>query len=377
MEKKLELEIKQTIEQYKKAKSFTNKSIHFNSAYGLIDVYADLTKKTYSFYPSTKDIILHQYLQLEQHRKLFSGFSKPKYRNEIEQISENGIDVIEDNITLKEQTFSKHINYDKACEIILSFFEKNNSILLPFVKNTLTNNIIFCKKDSEKIGYSINIQSLGKTYIVIYGNKNRITIEMLITIVHEIGHAIYNKHSKIINPYLKYNNFLEILPHFLEQIFIEFCIEHNIYKKECAKARYNDFLVLYNYLVELGITNQFVQKVNLNDLSLTLNLTDLQQVQNFDFQASEITFLDCHYNYLYSYGLLLGFYYYKLYTEIPTFTKQSIRHLMRNIDSNIDLGSSQYLLNNYGINIEELKSCEFLEELIKDTQKTLNKNTQI
>ena len=377
MEKKLESEIKQTIEQYKKSKSLSNRTILFNSAYGLIDVYADLTKKTYSFHPRIKDIMFHNRLQLEQHRKLFHELSKPKYRDTVEQMSENGITVIEDNIVLEEKTFTKHINYNKACDIILAFFEKHNSILLLFVKNILSNNVIFCEIDSEKVGYSIHIQSLGKTYIVLYGNPNQITIEILITLVHEIGHAIYNKNSKIINPYLKYNNFLEFLPHFLEQIFIEFCIENDIYKVECAKARYNDILVLYNYLIELGITNQFIQKVNLKNLSLTLNLTDLQQAKNFDFEANEITFLDCHDNYLYSYGLLLGFYYYKLYKEIPNFAKQSIRNLMVNIDSNINLDSSNYLLNNYGINLEELKSCEFLEEVIKETQKTLSKNTQI
>jgi len=377
MEKKLESEIKKTIEQYKKSKSLANRNILFNSAYGLIDVYADLTKKTYSFHPRIKDIMFHNRLQLEQRRKLFHELSRPKYRDTIEQMSENGITIIEDNMVIEEKTFTSYINYDTTCDIICRFFESQNSILLLFVKNILSNNVIFCEKDSEKVGYSIHIQSLGKTYIVLYGNPNQITIEMLITLVHEIGHAIYNKNSKTINGYLTHNNLEEFLPHFLEQIFIDFCIENNIYKIECAKARYNDFLVLYNYLVELGITNQFIEKVNLKNLSLTLDLSDLQQSKNFDNTSGNITFSNCHGHYLYSYGLLLGFYYYKLYKEIPIFAKQAIRHLMMDIDSSINLGSSNYLLNNHGINLEELKSCEFLEELIKEAQKTLNKNTQI
>lgn len=372
MKEKLLLEIKKNIIQYKRANSLSKKHYYYNSTCCLLDVYKDLTKEVYPFFPCIKDIIYHNHFEKNKYNILFSELSEPGYRNMIESFSKNGIEIIEDNIDLEELYFDQRINYKTACMIILGFFNQYDYTLLPFVENILKNNVVFCNKNLDNLGYSNNIQSLNKTYIVLFANENNISIEILVTLVHEIAHTIYNKTLDNRNHSLTYNNFLEVLPYFFEQIFIEYCFKSNIYGIECLKAQKNDIIGLYNYLTDLNIVNKFIEKINLKNLSLKLNSKELSQIDGFDFNSTSLTLKDCDQNYLYSYGTALGFYYSKLYSEDPEIAKEHIKKFI------LDIGiyRDSYILKNYGINYDEFISCEFLEPVILENQKRLFKNTQ-
>lgn len=372
MKEQLELEIKNTIKQYKRATSLSKKHFYYNSVYCLIDIYQDLTKKVYHFCPRIIDILYNNHFETNKHNILISELSTPLYKDMIQQFSSNGIEIIEDNLKLEEEYFYDKINYQNACEIIFSFFEHYDNKMLPFVKEILENNVVFCSTDLEKLGYSIYVPSLKKSYIALFTNKNKISIEMLITLIHEIGHTIYNKTLYNTQNSLNYHMFLEVLPYFFEQAFIEFCYKNNIHNLECLKAQKNNIISLYNYLTNLGIINQFIERVNPKTLSLELNLNDLSQIKDYEFNTDSLIFRNCEENYLYSYGIALGFYYSDLHKKDSEKTKEYIKQFI------LDIGiyENSYLLKNYGINYDEFISCKYLKPIIQENQKRLNKTTQ-
>lgn len=373
MEEQLKFEIKSTIEKYKRAKSLSARNYYYNSICCLIDIYQNLTKGFYPFSPRIKDIIYCNYQEKNKYKTLFSKLSAPSYRNMIQQLSSNGIAMIEDNIQLEEQEFHIRINYKDACTIIYSFFEKYDIKLLSFVKYILENNVIFCSAELEKLGYSNNIKCLKKSYIVLFADKEKMNIEILVTLIHEIGHVIYNQNTYNKQKTSEYNNFLEVLPYFLEQTFIEFCFKNNIYTLEGLKAQKNDIIGLYNYLIELRIVNKFIKKLNLKTLAVKLNSSELNKVEDFNFVNESIIFEECDLNYLYTYGIALGFYYFKLYKQDPEKANEYIKKFILNIGTYNDI----YILSHYGINYDEFISCNFLQPIIKENEKRLNKNTQI
>lgn len=372
MKERLIAEIKLNIQLYKKAKSLSLKNYYYNSICCLIDVYQDLTNEVYPFYPHIIDIIYNNHCQKNKYKSLFNELSKQSYRDMINHLSSNGIRVIEDNIELEEEKFYTHIDYKNACDIIYSFFEKYDKNLLPFVKQILKDNVVFCSSELEKLGYSNNIQSLNKSYIVLFTDKDKINIEILITLIHEIGHVLYNRTLDSKQKTFNYNNFIEVLPYFFEQVFIEFCIKNNIYSLECLKAQKNDIIGLYNYLTDLYIVNRFIKKINLKTLSVTLHSDELSQIDGYDFANDCLIFDECDLNYLYTYGMLLGFYYSESHKNNSDITKQNIKEFI------LDTGSykDQFILSHYGIDYDKLISCEFLEPIIKENQKRLNKTTQ-
>lgn len=233
----------------------------------------------------------------------------------------------------------------------------------------MENNLVFCQTDLEKLGYSINSRSLKKTYIVIFSDKNRISIEKLITIIHEIGHALYNKTLNSKKMHSTHNDFVETIPYFLEQVFIGYCTKNKIHAIDCLKAQKNDIIGLYNYLIDLKITNRFITKVNIRNLSLKLSLNDLTKIKDYDFSNDTLTLKDCDKNYEYSYGLLLAFYYLNSYNQDPEKTKESIKQFMLNIG----IYNDQYILNHFGIVYDDLLGCEFLKPIIIENQKQLSK----
>lgn len=365
MERKIRNELSELIALYKNTTTQHTRSFLYDSIVGLCDVYYDLTEKKYRFFPTLSDINYQHMLEENENRSIHWDLSSAGNIEMVNKFTNNGISVIRENSDCQEYFFENTITFKTAKEIIYSFFEKYDKTLLPFVRNTLENNTVFCDPTIDELGYTNNVRSLRKSYIVLFSNKDAINIEILITLIHELGHTIYNR---MLKNKIEYNNFLEVLPYFLEQIFIEYCLKNNIHSIDCLKSQKNDISNLYEWLSDLNIINTYFDKVNADKLSLTLKRRDLKKININNYRLS---YKHCEQSYLYSYGVALGFYYATLYEKDPEKTNLYIEAFLKDIGIYRDT----YMLSNYGIDNEQFVSCEYLKPFM-EKQKILNKNTQ-
>jgi len=366
MEKKLKNEINELITLYKNTSSQRNRMYLYSSIMYLKEIYHDLTKKTILFKPKYEDISFRSILDQEENKSIYLELVTDENRKMVNTFTENGIAIIKENSDLKECFFESTITFDTAKEIIYSFFEKFDKSTLPFIKQMLENNIVFCNPKTDNLGYTNNIRTLKKSYIVLFANKDDINIEILITIIHELGHVMYNK---MMNNKLFYDSFLEVFSYFLEQTFIEYCIKNDIHSIDCLKSQKNDICNLYDWLDDLRTINTFFDKVDVETLSLKLKRKDLKTI---GLKDRILKFKECDSFYLRCYGVSLGFYYAKLYENDPEKTNLYVEAFLKDIGVYRDT----YMLSHYGIDNEQFLSCEYLKPFL-ERQKILNKNTQI
>lgn len=366
MEQQLLLEIKNAINKYHNATSSDKKNSCYIDVLRLIELYSDLTFKKYFFFVDFKHYSKYKEDVRKENRMIYLQISKPEYCEMVNDFTKNGIAILNDKLDFEISNIDKKISFSKACDIIYNFFNEYDKKLVPFVKNILENNLVFCLPDDENLAYTNNIVGLNKSYITLFSHKNEIDIKILISLVHELGHVIHHKLNE--DNITGYSNFVEVFPHFLEQIFIQYCVKNNIYSKECLQMQKNNLINLHRYLNNLATINYFIEEVGSNSLSLYLRKKDLK---GLTFENEKLIYKNCEQQYLYSYGLSLSYYYSNLYKIDPEKIKIYLNGLIKECVFYKDL----FILNHYGIEYDVFIKCDYLNPVI-DKNKELLKRSQ-
>ena len=140
-------------------------------------------------------------------------------------------------------------------QILLDFFKEKLPEFHSFFLKLLEENRIFFTQNKDlfpqgSIGVTKYLPSSSKSLIFVW---KEYTVKNLITVVHEVSHAIHFDFIK--DNYLSFaaGYFSELFPYFLEQVFVDYLKEKNLFSKECNRYLDSLAVLLFNKANELYI----------------------------------------------------------------------------------------------------------------------------
>ncbi|MBE6149236.1 MAG: hypothetical protein E7170_00755 [Firmicutes bacterium] len=273
----------------------------------------------------------------------------------------------------KKYKFKCTISLDDAKDIIKNFICYYDITLYPIVNKALSDEHLFVINDKYRLGdgYSYFNTYSKSPYIVIYID-GKLNIDCLICLIHEIGHIIhfYTTQNKPTN-YTKIvaNNFIEVPSTTLENLFIDYLMKNNIEIINTQKVLNNNLNMLKSYLKYLRVNNRIIDKVLNYDEIETKKLQQLLASKGTSMSENTICkcFSNLPLNYSYSLGGLIAAYYLEEYRKDPEKTNKNIYDFSKCIG----IAEDFYMLNNFGINLEKLKQCMYLGNIVDENQKQL------
>lgn len=125
------------------------------------------------------------------------------------------------------------INKKYMKELILDFYKSIDKNIYNFVLNEINDNILDIEIDNNLSGACYNIESISRSYLYLGKSYNKNDISFMLTLVHEIAHAIENKllySHGISNSY--YPIYSEVISLFFEDLFLDYLKNNYIFEKE-------------------------------------------------------------------------------------------------------------------------------------------------
>lgn len=202
------------------------------------------------------------------------------------------------------------------------------------------------KKDSENFTASINV--LPKSYITLETNH---TIEGASTIIHELGHAYYNKifenisYKQQVKSYEDY--FYEAFSMFLENLFVKFLLENNIRTNEAHYIQNIFFDNLWEFFFIIKVLKPMIKTQYIDDEEINLICSAL----------------------IYGYGGIVALELLDKYNQDSELTKYNIRRFILSQG----ILEDQDLLDVVGITYSDLESCKVLKKNLKEHNRNINK----
>ena len=297
--------------------------------------------------------------------------TKDRYIKFIDELTRNSLKRLKQ--VNKTYNFECTINLEDAKDLIKDFICSYDISLYPIVNKALSDDHLFVLHNEYRLGegYSYFNTYSGLPYIVIYA-KEKLNIECLICLIHEIGHIIhfYTTYNRPKN-YTKIatNNFIEVPSTTFENIFIDYLIKNNVELKNTQMVLNNNLHMLKEYLQFLRINNLIIDTVlNYDEIEVeTLQHLLSSKGSCIDKDTICQCFNSIQLNYSYALGGLVAAYYLEQYSKDPEKTKKDFYDFSKCIGVTEDF----YMLNNFGINFEKFKQCMYLKDIVDENQKHL------
>lgn len=276
-------------------------------------------------------IINNQLLHQSKAKEVISTFMDNSFHRYNCQLDE--INII-DNINLVKK-FLKHFDLE----------------LYELFKYLLSNNRVWIMDNSKYMfcGSCYNINN--KAYISCLNTNN---LNVALTLVHELGHVcdIYNKKNFNFN-----DLFVELKPHYIEDIFFNYLIENNIYIDDALLFQNKSYYDLYNYFLSLFI----LTKLHQIDCSISTNTQEVKEIiANESFIPKKSSNMIDEYLSIsgvlcYGYGNLLGLNYFDKYKGDMNKAKEFLKQNMKGNNPLNYLENENYLGKQLVLNNERIK----------------------
>lgn len=349
---KLKNEIKYLCRSLYRAKSFSQYREIVYALDNLLEIYQLLTGEELD----TQIFINPYYESMFDRKKDYRYSLVQNYLINLNQhlnLSKKVIDTYNDTGFIyydREKSQSKLRKTDMI-DLIRTFLNSYDSSLDKLFINMIDGSINACGGTSIT-DVTFKIPKLSKSYILVDYN---LTIEGAATIIHELGHAYFNKlfdnisFNQITKVYDYY--FFEVFSMYLEKVFIEYLINHNIYVKDAyLSENFSLYALLDNFMV----------------------IDELKDV--FDNEYVEEEDIDEIYNSLiYSYGDIISLELFDKYEQDSELT----RHNVKKFITSQGILHGDELLNLIGISQSDLESCKVLRKNLKKHNKNMEKITRI
>ena len=333
------------------------------------------TKTEYS--PSNISQYFIDKSHLNNQKQLVNKYSQKEYKDFINMICKN----CQSNTKLYyEELYCKnYIKFKDVKDIILDFFNTFDNKLYPLVKEMLTNDHLLIVNDhlTSGEGYSILNPFSNNCYIFTVID-NKFKLDNISCLVHELGHIIsFQNFKSNPNAYKQSisNSFIEVPAFSFEFLFLDFLLKNNLYTKEVEKVINNNLYTLNNYISFLKVINKVIDQLDILRYYETEEIQDILNsvgiVKSDDFV--DLCFSDLTSNHIYTLGNLISLNYLSKYRLDEEKTKRNIMSFISNIGIYDDFDT----MNKFGLNLEELKRCEYVKQEVNRNQKQLRKNTQI
>ena len=270
--------------------------------------------------------------------------------------------------------FKTTINLSDAKDLIKDFICSYDISLYPIIEKALSDEHLFTINNISRIGrgYSYFNTYSRNPYIIVYTENNKLNMESLICLVHELGHVIhfYTTGNRPKNyDRILVDNFIETPSLTFEYFFIDYLIKNDIEFSDTQKILNNNLHMLKEYLQYLRVNNQIVDLIVDKD---EYEEEELQQMllsrgTALDIELIHDYFYKIQSNYEFSLGGLLAAYYYEQYRKDPEKTKKDFYDFSKciGVTDNLDM------INNFGINFEKFKQCMYLKDIVDENQKHL------
>lgn len=373
--------LKQEIEKIKylieRTSSKSNRRNYIFTLECLTSLLNDLVYDLNDYKISDKDELFLSKFDINKKVGLFDMINDSDYRSFVEKISKNSVKILKpyENSLYFNNSFSMK----EAKDLVFEFFNSFDPKLYPIVKQSLDSEHLFFlnSRSQNGDGYSLCNPYTNSPYIVIFMD-NKLQLDNISCLVHEIGHIIsFQKTStnpKSFNNIL-YGSFVEVPSFTFEFLFLEYLSKNNIHSLDVEKIIYNNMINLQFYTNCLWAINRIIDKL---DIFYGYEIKEFQQILRKAgiFRTNEFCencFTDINSKYSYSFGELLAIYYLYKYNEDKETFKKHILDFM----SCIDMGNDLSMLEKFGVNIDELASCDYLKQYTDRNIKTLKKSTLI
>ena len=219
-------------------------------------------------------------------------------------------------------------------QILLDFFEEKLPEFNSFFLKLLEENRIFFTKNKElfpqgSIGVTKYLPSSFKSLIFVW---KEYSVKNLITVVHEVGHAIHFDFIK--DNYLSFaaGYFSELFPYFLEQVFVDYLKEKNLFRKECNRYLDSLAVLLFNKANELYILSNLshftvdpIYDVQTSNEEIYEELKEHLSKEVTPSQLKQLNLRNCL---LYYYGILFSYAFFNQYKQNPKETLKNLKTVL-------------------------------------------------
>lgn len=245
------------------------------------------------------------------------------------------------NFYLCEKEQKAFFTLQEAKNLIIDFFSNFDESLIPIITKSLDDNHLFISyksynlKHYMKYGYTTFNNYTKSMFTFINNYDGIINIDTISCIVHEIGHVInYHINYKFADTIS--NNLIEIPACTFDILFLKYLIKNNIYVID-SEIQINKFLFYLLYSI--------------------ISLQEKLYTQPLDNSL---------YKYVYGYliSILLQLEFQKDFEK----TKYNFYEFIKSIGDKDDI----FMFNNFGLNIDTIVKCEYLNDEVKRNKKVLN-----
>lgn len=245
---------------------------------------------------------------------------------------------------------STNLNSNDAMNLILDFFIQFDERYYEFIKSMFDNNQVEILHDMKNNleGICFDVYALKKSYVMC--DIKNYNISNLASLVHELGHAIYND----INVLSKFpRNYIEVPSMYFMKLFLDYTLEKKIDINDTMNGYNLYYRRILKYFAGLCLNTESLKNNNRNSNQIyNYILTALKQSKSESINSSE------HYNFIYSYGSLIALYFADQYKNDPEIGKINFNNYMLEIGNKTD----QELINTCGLNEEELVNPQVLKK---------------
>lgn len=270
------------------------------------------------------------------------------------------------------QKLFKKIPQDITNEIIFSFLNEFDPILLKRYKQLLEEGKIFKCDQTLNCGYIFSLPTLNENIILpINSTKNNIYTSSIL--VHELGHLYETDMYNSTGNYRAMNMinklpYYEVTSRFLEYCYLNYLKENNIYTEETERA-------LHNYYIDL-----FMNAFNISIIYKMKNIetdehdcVEIAESEVIEFANSTMTrfnlhsletekgdIIDFRESFIYGIGDIFSYYLYKNYREDPTNFKKQLKNTLLSYPHTKDIRDFERL----GITEDKLISKKELKKIL-------------
>ena len=219
------------------------------------------------------------------------------------------------------------VSLDKSVDLVAEFFVEYDLDVAKFFLELIRDKKVYFTNDKTGSGTTYNMSEKSDVYVFVTPENN---IRDAITLTHEVMHAYIEEQQKTINDAEFTNtyivNYFEVYSIFIELVFVKYLKDKKMYEDDlnCHIKRY------------------------------LISITEDAKI----FKESEYT---DSFNERYVYGFAIALHFYKQYLVNPKEAKENILKFMLETKER----DKVEMLNDYGLNIENIQNEKKLQRYVK------------
>lgn len=322
-------------------------------------------------------------LYLKRHNKNFDEYANLviEYQDYYLKLADIGERILNDNGMFFTHRDCKYKYTDKeAKELLLDFF--NDEGINKYVKSLFDEERIgFADLEEDTCeGFCINFISNLKSYIVLSSRNEKLDLQKLEYLAHELGHAVENKHllNKHNNEFFDYKNlvFSEIASTFYEYEFLRYLQKNRIGLRDANNLVNTKNITTLSFLNEIkSFTVDSVEidgdtYLALNDEYYVIDNKNIERIFKKE-NSNDMAYVEFKFYDPLIYGL--GGYIALHLSEIKKQDPKEFKKMWNNFLSMRTLMSYEDALRLFNINKEDFLSGRVIEPIVKNDFNTYTK----